>query len=143
MLIEKATEKDFLEIIEVWEASVRATHLFLEEAYIGFMKPLILKEYLKMVDLYCTRNDTQQIIGFLGVADDKMEMLFIHPEYFGKGIGRQFTEYAINSLNISKVDVNEQNTQAVGFYQKMGFQTVGRTKVDGLGKPYPILEMSL
>jgi putative acetyltransferase len=43
----------------------------------------------------------------------------------------------------STVDVNEQNPQAVGFYLHEGFQQVGRSPLDGLGKPYPLLHLSL
>lgn len=41
------------------------------------------------------------------------------------------------------VDVNEQNEQAVGFYKRMGFTVIGRTGMDGLGKPYPLLQTKL
>ena len=37
--------------------------------------------------------------------------------------------------------VNEQNPQAIGFYLRMGFEMVGRSAVDSLGKPYPLLHM--
>jgi len=30
---------------------------------------------------------------------------------------------------------------AVSFYKKIGYNVVGRTEVDGLGKPFPILQM--
>jgi putative acetyltransferase len=41
------------------------------------------------------------------------------------------------------VDVNEQNDQAVGFYRRMGFEVAGRSAVDGLGQPFPLLHMRL
>ena len=79
----------------------------------------------------------------LAAAEQKIEMLFIHPDRRGKGIGRLLTEFAINELNADKVDVNEQNDQAVGFYQRMGFIIEGRTDKDGMGRPYPLLQMKL
>ena len=33
--------------------------------------------------------------------------------------------------------VNEQNPQAVGFYEHMGFETYKRTDMDEEGNPYP------
>lgn len=39
------------------------------------------------------------------------------------------------------VDVDEQNTQAVGAYQRMGFAVSGRSSVDDAGRPYPLLHM--
>lgn len=143
MVIELAAPADFHEIIEVWEASVRATHHFLKEEDIVYFKPLILNEYLHMVKLFCTRDEHGKIIGFLGTADDKVEMLFIDPSAIGSGVGRKFMKYAIQELGIKKVDVNEQNEQAVGFYKHLGFRVVDRSELDPSGKPYPILHMEL
>lgn len=140
--IEVPTVTDYVELVSVWEASVRATHDFLKEEDILFYKPLILNEYLKAVDLFCIRdNDT--ITGFMGLSESSIEMLFIHPVFRGSGIGKSLLQFAINELKTNKVDVNEQNDQALGFYLKMGFKVVNRSELDGMGKPYPILYMEL
>jgi putative acetyltransferase len=136
-------ESEYPEVVEVWEASVRATHHFLKEEDIVYFKPLILNEYLKAVDLRAVKNDQQQIIGFLGVAEGKIEMLFIHPDARGKGVGKLLVDYAVHHMEVSKVDVNEQNEQAVGFYERIGFKVVSRSELDALGMPYPILHMEL
>ena len=141
--IQVATPSDYEEIVDVWEASVRATHHFLKEEDIQYFKPLILNEYLQAVHLFCIRNERQHIIGFLGTVEDKIEMLFIDPTSRGKGVGKKLLHYAISHLGTRKVDVNEDNHQAVGFYKHMGFQVVSRSDVDGMGKPYPILSMEL
>jgi putative acetyltransferase len=91
--------------------------------------------YLKAVDLRCARNEYHSIIGFLGLAKEKIEMLFIHPKAIGKGIGKMLVDYALNEMNATKVDVNEQNPQAVGFYEYIGFKTMSRSALDSLGKP--------
>lgn len=70
-------------------------------------------------------------------------MLFISPNERGKGIGKQLLDYSIKELNVTKVDVNEDNEQAVKFYEKCGFQTYDRSEVDSTGKPYPLLHMKL
>jgi putative acetyltransferase len=68
-------------------------------------------------------------------------MLFVHPAWRGQGIGRRLLSYAVTTLGADELDVNEQNPQAIGFYLRMGFEVVGRSAVDGLGKPYPLLQM--
>lgn len=136
-------EKDFLEILNVWEKSVRDTHHFLQEEDIQLYKKLIFDEYLKAVNLICIRNQDNQILGFLGTDDDKIEMLFIHPDNRGQGIGKKLLEYAIHNLKTDKVDVNEQNEQAIGFYEKAGFKVIDRSELDGMGKAYPLLHMEL
>jgi len=135
--------KDYPELTDVWEASVRATHHFLREEDIQFFKPLILNEYLKAVRLHCVKDASGEINGFIGTLDNAIEMLFIRPSARGKGIGRALAEFAINNENCIKVDVNEENEQAVGFYKKLGFKTTGRSEKDGFGKPYPLLHMEL
>lgn len=138
----KAIHNDFPEIVEVWEASVRATHDFLLDDHIRFFKPLI-PGYLSSVQLYCVKNEENRIQGFLGVAEENIEMLFLHPDARGQGIGKKLVTFAIQNLKATKVDVNEQNEQAVGFYHHVGFKTVSRSAKDGLGKPFPILHMEL
>lgn len=139
--IDDIDKSEYKDVIKVWEASVRATHHFLKEEDIAYYKPLILNTYLDAVELKCYRDKNCRILGFLGVADGNLEMLFIHPANRGKKIGKTLLEYAINSLNITKVDVNEQNEQAVEFYKYCGFVTKGRSELDASGKPYPILHM--
>ncbi|WP_420573028.1 acetyltransferase [Kordia sp.] len=141
--IDNINKKEYKEVVEIWEASVRATHDFLKEEDIEYFKPLILNTYLDAVELKCIRNNDRNIVGFLGVADQNLEMLFIHPDFRGKGIGKMLLEYSIQKLNVIKVDVNEQNEQAVGFYKHFGFEVIKRSELDSSGKPYPILHMKL
>lgn len=142
--IDVINPQEYPEIVDVWESSVRATHHFLSESDIQFFKPLILNEYLAAVKLACSRdNRTGKIVGFVGVADDKLEMLFIHPYQRGAGIGKQLLNHAIEEMNIRYVDVNEDNEQAVGFYEHMGFHCFKRSELDGMGKPFPLLHMEL
>ncbi|MGB6188548.1 MAG: acetyltransferase [Aeromonas molluscorum] len=143
MQIEQARAGDHLTLIAIWEASVRATHHFLPEAEITALKPLILAHYFAAVDLVCARDDTAGIVGFCGVRDGNIEMLFVAPEARGRGVGRLLVVNAIASQGATRVDVNEQNVQALGFYQQMGFVVTGRSPRDGQGKPYPLLHMVL
>ncbi|NVK07482.1 MULTISPECIES: GNAT family N-acetyltransferase [Tenacibaculum] len=140
--IDDINSTEYQEVVDLWEASVRATHHFLKEEDILYFKPLILNTYLDAVELKCIKINNK-IVGFLGVAEQNLEMLFIHPEYRGKKVGKALLEYSIDKLNVDKVDVNEQNEQAVGFYNHFGFETIKRSELDATGKPYPILHMQL
>ncbi|MEM9256764.1 MAG: acetyltransferase [Pseudomonadota bacterium] len=143
MKIEKAEKQEYETLIEIWEASVRATHDFLQEDDIAVLKPLILNEYFDAVDLRCAKDDTEKIHGFCGVHEGNVQVLFISPESRGKGVGFQLMKYAIENQGATKVDVNEQNKQALGFYEHLGFNVVGRSPLDGQGRPYPLLHMEL
>jgi putative acetyltransferase len=143
MNIQEVTKENRQELIEIWESSVRATHDFLPEENIAELKPLILGQYFDAVELRCFKDSNDRIIGFIGVADSNIEMLFVDPDYIGQKIGRELTEYAIENFDASKVDVNEQNPDAIRFYQRMGFVQTGRSALDGQGNPFPLIHMEL
>lgn len=143
MIIKLVKKEEYKILIKIWEASVRATHEFLAESDIEFFKPLILNEYFDAVELRCAMNDAEEIVGFIGVAESNVEMLFVAPESFGNGIGKKLLEYAIEYLDAKLVDVNEQNTQAYKFYEHMKFEVINRSEKDAFGKPYPLLHMKL
>ena len=135
-------KQDYLELIDVWEKSVRATHDFLPEEEIHRLKPLILDKYFDAVLLKCVKNTEGEISGFLGIAGDKIEMLFVLPSAQGQGVGSALCQYAVECQGVTKVDVNEQNPRAREFYEKMGFNVAGSSERDSQGMPYPILHMN-
>ena len=139
--IEAVTPKDFDEIEEVWEASVRATHDFLAEEDILTYKSLY-PACLRPLSLFCIRKEGA-MAGFIGISGKKVEVLFIRPDMRCRGIGRSLMEFAIHNLGAVQVDVNEQNTQALAFYLRLGFAVAGRSATDGLNKPYPLLHLQL
>ena len=130
-------------LIAVWEASVRATHLFLSDSEI-----LSIKEYvpqaLKSVDkLIIAENDEEKPIAFMGIENETLEMLFITPSERGQGLGKLLLQYGISNYKVNRLTVNEQNPQAKGFYEHMGFHVYKRTDYDEQGNPYPLLYMRL
>jgi len=143
MQISQATPSDVPRLFEVWEASVRATHHFLGEAGIQQLIPLVRQILGEFSPLYCLRDEQGAVYAFMGVAHGNIEMLFVDPARRGGGAGRALVEFALGDLGAYKVDVNEQNGQAVGFYARMGFVQVGRSEQDPFGNPYPLLHLEL
>ncbi|CDL82370.1 acetyltransferase [Xenorhabdus szentirmaii] len=143
MQIQKASQADFSTLIQIWEASVLATHDFLPKSMIDVLRPQILNDYLSNLVVYKAVDAQQNIVGFISTDQHRVEMLFISPEARGTGVGKLLLKFAISELQINEVDVNEQNTQGVGFYQHMGFQVTGRSELDGEGNPFPLLHMKL
>jgi putative acetyltransferase len=131
------------QLVEVWEASVRATHDFLSDADVDSLRPLVLPGLLGLEHLLCVRSEGGGVVGFIGVADGKIEALFVHPSWHRVGVGRRLAGHAIDALGARTVDVNEQNEQAVAFYLRLGFRVEGRSEVDRMGKPFPLLYMRI
>ena len=73
------------------------------------MLVLYLRLLLILTDCLLKNN---QVFGFLGVSDQKLEMLFLNPLHIGKGLGRLMADFAIQNLECRQVDVNEQNESA-------------------------------
>jgi putative acetyltransferase len=141
-MIRPATTNDYPLLITLWEASVRATHHFLPEEYLQYIKSILPRAF-SHVQLYVHVDTDETIHGFAGVDEDKIEMLFIDPAIRGKGIGRTLITFCMQQLNATKVDVNEQNQQAVDFYMHIGFTVIGRSELDGAGMPFPLLHMQI
>jgi putative acetyltransferase len=143
MIVENVLPENYAEMLNVWENSVRATHNFITEEDIEFFKPIIMEQAFPAVTLRCVKNESGSIVGSVGTYESKIEMLFILDDARGLGMGKALLQYAIEHLGATQVDVNEQNPQAVGFYQHMGFKVVSRSPLDDMGKPFPILHMTL
>lgn len=130
------------QVVDVWEKSVLATHHFLDPEDFQKIRSLVRELDFSVHGVYCLLEG-ERCIGFTGVTDDKMDMLFLSPDYFGRGLGWKMMDFALNRLGVRKVDVNEQNESALRFYQKVGFVVYERTLQDDQGHDYPILRMSL
>ncbi|MDD6215147.1 MAG: GNAT family N-acetyltransferase [Roseburia sp.] len=128
-------------LLAVWEDSVRATHLFLSGAEVLRIKKYVPQALKGVEHLLIAESESGQPIAFMGVEKNRLEMLFLSPEERGKGIGKQLIQYGIRNYGIQEVTVNEQNPQAVGFYEHLGFKTYQRTECDEEGNPYPLLYM--
>lgn len=136
-------EKLRSDILDIWEKSVRATHHFLSDEEINKIKEYVPQAIDGVRHLIVAENEIGKIIAFMGVENKRLEMLFISPDERKKGFGRQLIEYGIKNYEIMEVTVNEQNPQAVGFYEHMGFETYKRMDFDEEGNPYPLLYMRL
>lgn len=130
------------QMLDVWERSVLATHDFLKPEDFKEIKELVATIDFSGFEVYCLMQE-DKVRGFLGVADQKLEMLFLDPTSIGKGNGKKLLQFAVEKLNANKLDVNEQNSQAFAFYQKNGFKVYERTDKDDQGRNYPLLRMKL
>lgn len=131
------------ELLKVWEKSVRATHLFLSDSEINSIKGYVPQALNGVANLVIAENENGIPIAFMGVENGILEMLFVAPEERGKGVGKNLIRYGMKAYGIEKLTVNEQNPQAKGFYEYMGFKVYKRSENDEQGNPYPLLYMSL
>lgn len=124
-------------LLQIWERSVRATHLFLSDAEVNRIKEYVPRAFEGVEHLIVA--EAEKPVAFMGTQNGRLEMLFVAPEERGRGIGRQLLQYGVENYGVFEVTVNEQNPQAAGFYERMGFETYKRTNTDEEGAPYPLL----
>jgi len=141
-VIYKIDNREHKALMRVWESSVKATHDFLKNEDFEFYKKLI-PAFFEHVTLHGVKNEAEKMIGFIGTKNENLEMLFVSANEIGTGIGKALLLYAIQNLEVTKVDVNKDNVQALEFYKHFGFEVKSISDLDGCGKPYPILHMEL
>lgn len=131
------------QLLKVWESSVKATHLFLSENEIENIKKYVPQALKEIPYLIIVEDKNQIPVGFMGIVEQHLEMLFLSHKERGKGLGKELLKYGIDKYSVNDLAVNEQNPLAKGFYEHMGFEVYKRTECDEQGNPYPLLYMRL
>ncbi|WP_431940985.1 GNAT family N-acetyltransferase [Nocardia grenadensis] len=129
-------------LVDVWRGAVVATHHFLAEDDRVDIESRLIDTYFPQVRLTVMEVDGR-VVAFSGTAGDSLEMLFVAADARGRGAGSELLAHAVREQGVRRVDVNEQNEQAVRFYTRRGFMVAGRSDHDEAGRPYPLLHMTL
>ncbi|WP_292962504.1 acetyltransferase [Novosphingobium sp. UBA1939] len=140
IVIRSSKPDDGERVVEIWRDAVDATHDFLapndrmaiDEMVCGF---------LPAAPLWLAVDANDRPIAFMLIDEGHMEALFVDPEVRGQGVGAALVRHGLSLQSTMTTDVNEQNGQAVGFYERMGFRRTGRSPLDGQGRPYPLIHL--
>ncbi|WP_125957058.1 acetyltransferase [Novosphingobium sp. MD-1] len=140
IVIRSSKPDDGERVVEIWRDAVDATHHFLapndrmaiDEMVCGF---------LPAAPLWLAVDANDRPIAFMLIDEGHMEALFVDPEVRGQGVGAALVRHGLSLQSTMTTDVNEQNGQAVGFYERMGFRRTGRSPLDGQGRPYPLIHL--
>ena len=86
------------QLLDLWEDSVKATHLFLSKNEIEKIKKYVPYAISRVAHLIIIENEILKPIAFMGIEDRKLEMLFIKNSERGKGLGKQLLNYGIKNI---------------------------------------------
>jgi putative acetyltransferase len=128
-------------VVAIWRDAVDATHGFLTPADRLELDDLVAG-FLPQAPLWIAADENDRALAFMLVEGGHMEALFVDPAVRGRGIGAALVRHGLSLHPAMTTDVNEQNDQAVGFYERMGFMQTGRSPIDGQGRPYPLLHLA-
>ena len=91
------------QLLDVWEASVRATHLFLTDGEIISIKAYVPQALAAAAHLIAAENENGAPIAFMGIEGGSLEMLFVSPEERGKGLGKTLLRYGIERYGVERL----------------------------------------
>lgn len=102
---------------------------------------MVAEEYRPNAELMVAVDGDDLPHAFLGTTGHHVDALFVHAGSQRMGLGRFLLDDFGTGKGIVTVDVNEQNCEAAGFYERLEFKRTGRSELDDKGRPYPILHM--
>lgn len=140
MVIRRSQRHEGERLVEIWCRSVDATHNFLSAQDRAEIEVQV-RTFLPEAPLWVAVDNNNVPLAFMLLSEHHLEALFVDPDARGTGVGRKLVEHALSLIPDLTTDVNEQNGQAVGFYQKMGFVVTGRSETDDHGRAYPLLHL--
>ena len=83
-----------------------------------------------------------KVVGFVGVDEDYLAWLYIDPDYYGKGIGRELLRMGIREIGEGAWTVAlDGNKKDIALYESEGFQEVSRFEGDNNGYPCTCLKL--
>ncbi|TWB34743.1 putative acetyltransferase [Nitrospirillum viridazoti] len=138
--IRPSEARDGVRVLGIWRRAVDATHDFLTPADRAAIDAEVA-DFLPTAPLWLAVDAADRPIGFMLLNGAHMEALFVDPSHRGTGVGRRLVAHALTLHPVLTTDVNEQNGQAVGFYERLGFHPTGRSALDGQGRSYPLIHL--
>lgn len=133
---------DLQTLSAIWfDASLRA-HPFIGEERLREQRAEVETIYLPMAETWVACHG-EETVGFISLLGTFIGGLFVAPERQGLGAGRALVDHALKRKGELDLEVYTANTQAYGFYRRLGFEELSRRAVDDEGLPFENARMRL
>ena len=138
-MIRSFRESDLKAVENIYEKSNTALSLNVPAGFFRKDK----KKFTDSTIRHCRNlvfEDKSRILGIISYSSEYIEGLFVLPESWNSGIGSELLKRALEEGNELRLQVYSDNTRALGFYKKHGFEISGKGICRMTGLPY--FEMS-
>ncbi len=139
--VQPARAGDYPALVALWRRSVEASHAFLAPGDVDGIEDEVRRGLKAVPELWLAEAEGAPA-GFLGCTGRHVDMLFVAPEHFRRGVGSLLLGHARRLHGPLRLSVNEGNAAALAFYRARGFSVTGRSHADSEGRPYPLLHLS-
>ena len=127
---EMTEEEMFERMLEIFEASVRATHDFYTEEDIERHLSMVRNSLSCPCHYFCIDKENGNIVGFVSLIGRYIDMLYVHPDYFSMGYGRELLDIALNEfVFLSKIHVRWKCIREEGLWLKGEWKRVKKTSL--------------
>jgi len=118
--------EDLDDVLLAWEQASRLAHPFLHEDFLAQERRNIAEVYLPAARTWVAVR-AGRVLGFLSLVDNEVGGLFVHPEAHGQRLGYRLMEKARQEQATLELEVFEANALGRRFYDRYGFEVVGRS----------------
>ena len=119
-MIRKLQKADIDRVADIWlDANLKA-HSFIPAQYWKSNSEFV-KEALPQAEVYVYENENE-IQGFVGLSGEHIEGIFVSGEKQSQGIGKLLLDHVKDRKPRLLLNVYKQNTRAMSFYQREGFE---------------------
>lgn len=138
MRIRPASEADIPALARLAAASYRASFLTIvgEEALQARSFPFFERRFGEQwPSLQLALAEGERLAGFNQVRDGKLDMLFLHPDFFGRGFGAALLANA-EERGATRLDCFMDNHPARRFYERHGWRLDGEFRQEFAGREF-------
>lgn len=127
-------KSDLTAVMRIWLDTNTDAHSFVPKEYWTGNYSMVEK-VLPQAEIYVYEDeDTNEIAGFIGLADDFIEGLFVSGTAQSHGIGKQLLDYVKAIRSCISLSVYQKNARAVSFYRREGFAVQSESVDDSTGE---------
>ena len=140
-MIRPYRNSDLEALLGVWYRASLIAHSFLPADFFEVEKREIAETWLPAAETTVYETDGR-VVGFLALIGNEVGAIFVDPDQQGRGVGRSLMDHARDSRPFLELSVFEANTSGRGFYERYGFEYVGRGINEATGHPELRLRLS-